>query len=52
MFFLLQSAGLIEDFLEIAKGNTDKDLETCGVLGAFLVRLILCYPICKLISAV
>lgn len=28
----------MEDFLELAKDNTDKDLETCGVLGAFLVR--------------
>lgn len=27
----------MEDFLELAKENTDKDLETCGVLGAFLV---------------
>ncbi|KAH9773263.1 AMSH-like ubiquitin thioesterase 2 [Citrus sinensis] len=31
------SAQLMEDFLELAKENTDKDLETCGVLGAFLV---------------
>ncbi|KAL5826734.1 hypothetical protein ACOSQ3_018571 [Xanthoceras sorbifolium] len=30
------SAGLMEDFLDLAKDNTDKDLETCGVLGAFL----------------
>ncbi|CAI0434715.1 unnamed protein product [Linum tenue] len=30
------SARLMEDFLELAKQNTDKDLETCGVLGAFL----------------
>ncbi|XP_006483860.1 AMSH-like ubiquitin thioesterase 2 isoform X3 [Citrus sinensis] len=30
------SAQLMEDFLELAKENTDKDLETCGVLGAFL----------------
>lgn len=27
----------MEDFLELAKENTDKDLETCGVLSAFLV---------------
>ncbi|PKI42689.1 hypothetical protein CRG98_036971 [Punica granatum] len=26
----------MEDFLELAKDNTEKDLETCGVLGAFL----------------
>jgi hypothetical protein len=31
----------MEDFLELAKENTDKDLETCGILGAFLVRLML-----------
>ncbi|CAN1187477.1 AMSH-like ubiquitin thioesterase 2 [Linum perenne] len=30
------SARLMEDFLELAKENTEKDLETCGVLGAFL----------------
>ncbi|KAA3482983.1 AMSH-like ubiquitin thioesterase 2 isoform X2 [Gossypium australe] len=33
------STRLMEDFLELAKENTKKDLETCGVLGAFLVRL-------------
>jgi len=27
-------ARLMEDFLELAKDNTTKDLETCGVLGA------------------
>ncbi|XP_002315693.3 AMSH-like ubiquitin thioesterase 2 isoform X1 [Populus trichocarpa] len=27
---------LMEDFLELARENTEKDLETCGVLGAFL----------------
>ncbi|XP_031386308.1 AMSH-like ubiquitin thioesterase 2 isoform X2 [Punica granatum] len=30
------SERLMEDFLELAKDNTEKDLETCGVLGAFL----------------
>ncbi|KAL3501182.1 hypothetical protein ACH5RR_035631 [Cinchona calisaya] len=30
------SARLMEDFLDIAKDNTNKNLETCGVLGAFL----------------
>ncbi|XP_043704042.1 AMSH-like ubiquitin thioesterase 2 [Telopea speciosissima] len=30
------SARLMEDFLELARDNTDKDLETCGILGAFL----------------
>lgn len=38
-FAFLQSARLMEDFLELARVNTDKDLETCGVLGAFLVRM-------------
>ncbi|KAF6175803.1 hypothetical protein GIB67_003291, partial [Kingdonia uniflora] len=28
------SARLMEEFLELAKDNTNKDLETCGVLGA------------------
>lgn len=30
---------LMEDFLELAKENTEKDLETCGMLGAILVRI-------------
>ncbi|XP_058193182.1 AMSH-like ubiquitin thioesterase 2 isoform X4 [Rhododendron vialii] len=30
------SARLMDDFLALARDNTDKDLETCGVLGAFL----------------
>ncbi|CAK9180040.1 unnamed protein product [Ilex paraguariensis] len=30
------SAQLMEDFLELSRDNTNKDLETCGVLGAFL----------------
>ncbi|XAR65067.1 Ubiquitinyl hydrolase 1 [Bertholletia excelsa] len=30
------SAQLMNDFLDLAKDNTDKDLETCGVLAAFL----------------
>ncbi|XP_040374120.1 AMSH-like ubiquitin thioesterase 2 isoform X3 [Rosa chinensis] len=30
------SARLMEDFLQLAKDNTEKDLETCGTLGAFL----------------
>eukprot|EP00268_Persea_americana_P024831 TRINITY_DN24216_c0_g1_i2.p1 TRINITY_DN24216_c0_g1~~TRINITY_DN24216_c0_g1_i2.p1 ORF type:complete len:146 (+),score=16.17 TRINITY_DN24216_c0_g1_i2:466-903(+) len=34
--FFLQSVRLMEDFLELARANTDNDLETCGVLGAFL----------------
>ncbi|XP_019051534.1 PREDICTED: AMSH-like ubiquitin thioesterase 2 isoform X2 [Nelumbo nucifera] len=32
------SARLMEDFLELARDNTNKDLETCGVLGAFLKK--------------
>ncbi|XP_062110314.1 AMSH-like ubiquitin thioesterase 2 isoform X2 [Humulus lupulus] len=32
------SAQLMEDFLELAKGNTEKDLETCGILGASLKK--------------
>ncbi|OIW10566.1 hypothetical protein TanjilG_15938 [Lupinus angustifolius] len=30
------SMRLMEDFLDLAKENTEKDLETCGILGAFL----------------
>lgn len=30
------SAQLLEDFFALAKDNTDKDMETCGVLSAFL----------------
>ncbi|KAK1281336.1 AMSH-like ubiquitin thioesterase 3 [Acorus gramineus] len=30
------SARLMEDFLELARENTNKNLETCGVLGALL----------------
>ncbi|XP_057949924.1 AMSH-like ubiquitin thioesterase 2 isoform X2 [Malania oleifera] len=30
------SGRLMEDFLELARDNTKKDLETCGILGAFL----------------
>ncbi|KAF9625462.1 hypothetical protein IFM89_023057 [Coptis chinensis] len=33
------SVRLMDDFLELARDNTNKDLETCGVLGAFLVML-------------
>ena len=40
LFCFSQSARLMEDFLELAKDNTEKDLETCGVLGAFLVRFM------------
>ncbi|WCJ38441.1 AMSH-like ubiquitin thioesterase 2 [Euphorbia peplus] len=32
------SAQLMEAFLELARENTEKDLETCGILGAFLER--------------
>ncbi|XP_065876167.1 AMSH-like ubiquitin thioesterase 2 isoform X2 [Euphorbia lathyris] len=32
------SAQLMEAFLELARENTERDLETCGVLGAFLER--------------
>lgn len=30
------SARLMEDFLELARDNTKNDVETCGILGAFL----------------
>lgn len=28
----------MEEFTELARENTEKDLETCGTLAAFLVR--------------
>eukprot|EP00262_Sarcandra_glabra_P008330 TRINITY_DN21765_c0_g1_i1.p1 TRINITY_DN21765_c0_g1~~TRINITY_DN21765_c0_g1_i1.p1 ORF type:complete len:424 (-),score=56.96 TRINITY_DN21765_c0_g1_i1:206-1477(-) len=34
------SVRLMEDFLELARANTDNNLETCGVLGAFLKNQI------------
>ncbi|XP_061995085.1 AMSH-like ubiquitin thioesterase 2 isoform X2 [Rosa rugosa] len=36
MLLANSSARLMEDFLQLAKDNTEKDLETCGTLGAFL----------------
>jgi len=30
----------MEEFMELANANTQKNLETCGILGAFLVCLI------------
>ncbi|XP_020218380.1 AMSH-like ubiquitin thioesterase 2 isoform X3 [Cajanus cajan] len=32
------SMRLMEDFLDLAKENTEKDLETCGILGAYLEK--------------
>ncbi|XP_031494740.1 AMSH-like ubiquitin thioesterase 3 isoform X2 [Nymphaea colorata] len=32
------SVRLVQDFLELARGNTENNLETCGVLGAFLAN--------------
>ncbi|XP_061356985.1 AMSH-like ubiquitin thioesterase 2 isoform X2 [Gastrolobium bilobum] len=32
------STRLMEDFLDLAKENSEKDLETCGILGAFLEK--------------
>ncbi|CAN6483691.1 unnamed protein product [Victoria cruziana] len=32
------SEGLVQNFLELARENTENDLETCGVLGAFLAN--------------
>ncbi|URE05831.1 hypothetical protein MUK42_20968 [Musa troglodytarum] len=33
-----KSVKLKEEFLDLAKENTNKDLETCGILGAFLTH--------------
>ena len=34
------SARLMEEFMELARANTNNDLETCGILGAFLENRI------------
>lgn len=36
----LQSTTLMDSFMKLAKSNTDKNLETCGVLAGSLVRLL------------
>ncbi|KAF4366119.1 hypothetical protein F8388_014837, partial [Cannabis sativa] len=41
-----KSAQLMEDFLELAKENTKKDLETCGILGASLLKIFL-FQLCR-----
>lgn len=35
----MQSTALMDSFMKLAKSNTDKNLETCGVLAGSLVRL-------------
>ena len=35
--FLLQSTKMMESFMRLAKSNTAKNLETCGVLAGSLV---------------
>ncbi|KAI3858441.1 hypothetical protein MKW98_021806 [Papaver atlanticum] len=45
------SARLMDDFMELASDNTKQDVETCGILGAFLLgwlsfrstRVIICF---------
>ncbi|KAG6502521.1 hypothetical protein ZIOFF_034805 [Zingiber officinale] len=37
-YSVLQSVKLTEEFLDLAKENTHRDLETCGILGAFLQK--------------
>lgn len=34
----LQPVKMMEDFLRLAQANTEKNLETCGVLAGSLVR--------------
>lgn len=38
-FSFLQSTTLMENFMKMAKSNTDKNLETCGVLAGSLVSI-------------
>lgn len=35
---LLQSSKVMDHFMKMAKKNTDRDLETCGILAGSLVR--------------
>lgn len=37
-FSLLQPVKMLDDFLRLARENTNKNLETCGVLAGSLVR--------------
>lgn len=37
IFLSLQSTTMMENFMKLAKSNTDKNLETCGVLAGSLV---------------
>lgn len=37
--FLCQSTELMDSFMKLAKSNTDKNLETCGVLAGSLVSI-------------
>lgn len=32
---------IVEDFLAIAQSNTDRNLETCGIVAGNLVRIII-----------
>jgi len=35
--FNVQSTSMMESFMKLAKSNTDKNLETCGILAGLLV---------------
>ena len=37
-YLLLQPVKMLDDFLRLARENTNKNLETCGVLAGSLVR--------------
>lgn len=41
--FLYQSTELMNSFMKMAKSNTDKNLETCGILAGSLVSVSFCY---------
>jgi len=36
----MQSTALMESFMKLAKSNTKKNLETCGVLAGLLVSVV------------
>jgi len=37
---VIQSVRLTDEFMELAKENTRKNLETCGILGASFVSAV------------
>lgn len=38
--FYLQSTAMMDSFMKLAKSNTKKNLETCGILAGVLVSAV------------